>query len=314
MLLPLAISQHAPSKPHSLTRETLFGRFCSRASARRGGFQCGSGVIISSVVAISTRCVGHRHRRIARDRSLVARAGSLTVPASTLHPSSHPTEPFLECPSQLPQLSVADQHKLRNGVRLQKQERDGARGSGFVVVDVAAPRALVLDCLSSFEDYPDKIPVVRHAKVKSRVKVAKGITSCSCDYKISRFELGISAVHNVDLSNGIVRFGLDPTYPRLVLREATGFWYVEPTAENSPGRTRVWLYVGVHGSRFLPHWLLAYAAERALRRATAWLRPHVEGLWHDQQTSSKDQQQDFSKTPTALQQHAECWTPRPALI
>ena len=33
-------------------------------------------------------------------------------------------------------------------------------------------------------------------------------------------------------------------------------------------------------ANWLPHWLIDYASERALTRATAWLKPNVEELWY----------------------------------
>lgn len=43
--------------------------------------------------------------------------------------------------------------------------------------------------------------------------------------------------------------------------------------------SRVWLRVDLCAASWLPHWLIDYASERALTRATAWLKPNVEQLW-----------------------------------
>lgn len=147
--------------------------------------------------------------------------------------------------------------------------------------DVNAPASVVLGCLESFEDYPDMIPVVRQARIKSRLwETASKLTAMS-KYRISRFWLSVSVVHHVDRDDGLVRFDLDPscTGTGLVLREASGFWMVQPSPCGNPNRCRVWLCTGLRASTLLPHWLIDYAAERALRRATTWLRPHVETVW-----------------------------------
>jgi len=44
------------------------------------------------------------------------------------------------------------------------------------------------------------------------------------------------------------------------------------------GFTRVYLLAGLQVSRALPKFIVDYAAERAMPRATKWLRPEVEAL------------------------------------
>jgi hypothetical protein len=44
------------------------------------------------------------------------------------------------------------------------------------------------------------------------------------------------------------------------------------------GVTRVYLLAGLQISRALPKFIVDYAAERAMPRATKWLRPEVEAL------------------------------------
>jgi len=157
-------------------------------------------------------------------------------------------------------------------------------GSGMVVVDVNAPPAVVLECLGSFEEYPQMIPVVRRAEVLSRTS-AEGTTLARLNYRLSRFWLSVSVAHAVDPSAGAVRFDLDPSSSKHVLREASGSWHVEQAPGDHPGRSRVWLRVMLRASAVLPHWLLDYASERALRRASSWLRPHVERLWRRRQVA-----------------------------
>mmetsp|Transcript_133200 Transcript_133200/g.297216 ORF Transcript_133200/g.297216 Transcript_133200/m.297216 type:complete len:338 (+) Transcript_133200:110-1123(+) len=199
----------------------------------------------------------------------------------------------------LPSLTEAEHQQLRMGGQVQKQERDGHTGWGFVVMDVDAPPSTILGCLEAFQAYPGMIPVVRQAEVVSRGRNADGTVTARCNYRVSKFWLSISAVHHVDLAGGLVRFDLDPDVSGMVLREASGFWHVTPSPEGGSGRSRVWLRVGLRASSFLPHALVDYAAERALRRATTWLRPHVEQLWAAQQRRA-------ARLPPTTQARLEC--------
>lgn len=243
-----------------------------------------AGVLALVTAALAVRLSARRHRSrchqpgCGSSRSRPARAdGVLWVPAAEKVPQ--PMKQAL----QLPLLTGGDLLELRMGRQVQKQERDGHLGWGFVVQDVCAPPSVVLGCLKSFEDYPSMIPVVRRAEVLSRTNLGKGVTAARCSYRVSKFMLGITAEHIVDVPTGFVRFDLDPSNRGPVLKEASGYWYVEQSPDGPPSSSRVWLHVGLHASHLLPHALIDYAAERALRRATRWLRPHVEGLWQEQQ-------------------------------
>lgn len=81
----------------------------------------------------------------------------------------------------------------------------------------------------------------------------------------------------MSVEEGVVRFDLDPTVSAMMLKEVIGFWYVE--ALEAECVSRVWLRVDLCAANWLPHWLIDYASERALTRATAWLKPNVEELW-----------------------------------
>lgn len=225
-------------------------------------------------------------------------------------------------PSSLPKLTPAEMQDLRDGQRVQKQERDGNTGTGLVVLEVDAPPSVVLDCLNRFEEYDSMIPVVRRAKVTKKTQSADGVLKVECDYRISKFWLGLSVLHHASQERcpggirGIVQFDLDKNTNSAVLREASGFWYVEPLPDGR--RSRVWLQADLKASCLLPHWLIDYAAERALRRATAWMQPHVEKLWLEQQekaslrqstwASQDDDRPGFSSIPptSPLQLSAAC--------
>jgi hypothetical protein len=189
-------------------------------------------------------------------------------------------------PQELPQLTKEQERQLQCGESLQQQERHGSMGNGFVAVDVEAPMSTVLSCLGAFEDYPSMIPVVRQVTVTSRGSKADGVATAKCNYRISKFQFGVSVEHTVDHVARTVRFDLDNDLPdasRLVLKEASGFWFVEPTPDGRPNSSRVWLYVSrLRANSLLPHWIVDYASERALRRATCWLKPVMEARWREQ--------------------------------
>lgn len=182
----------------------------------------------------------------------------------------------------LPKLTADEQQQLGSGKQVQCQVRQGHFGWGFVVDEIAAPPSLVLSCLSSFENYPDIIPVVRSATVASLGLSSTGLLTVSAFYRLSKFWLGVPTVHTIDPGSRTVTFDLDPKATGshgLVLREATGYWHVEESGSGS----RVWLSVKLRAASLLPHWFVDYAAERALRRATNRLKPYVEETWKQRQ-------------------------------
>lgn len=188
-------------------------------------------------------------------------------------------------PIDLPELTAEDREEIAAGEQVRKQERNGKTGWGFVVGDVDAPPPIVMKVLSAFEDYASFIPVVRKADVVSRSVTAEGFETASCNYRVSRFWLPMSALQTVEHENGLVRFELDHSATGCVLQEATGFWHVAPSPNGSG--SRVWFCVGLHACEWLPTWLVDYAAARALRRATGWLKSHVERVWKDRKIPAK---------------------------
>mmetsp|Transcript_45337 Transcript_45337/g.82006 ORF Transcript_45337/g.82006 Transcript_45337/m.82006 type:complete len:341 (+) Transcript_45337:81-1103(+) len=209
-----------------------------------------------------------RARRLQGVTSLAAAS-----PTSTATRRREPTV-------QLPELTASERERLQLGLYVQKQVRTGSVGWGHVVVDVQAPAWVVLDCLAAFERYAAMVPVVREARVLSRSEGwENGAHTALCTYKVSRFGLKIHAAHSVDLEARVISFGLDESQPSFVLRQASGFWYVEPHDENRDGSCRVWFRVGLRASSFLPPCLVDLAAQCALGKATSWLKPHMEELW-----------------------------------
>lgn len=175
-------------------------------------------------------------------------------------------------------LTEPELRQLKRGLTVQRQQQSGSSGTGLVVMDVDAPPSLVIERLSAFEEYSKTIPVVRDSQVSSRTTRPDGTVHARADYKISKFRLGVAVCHKVDIAGGTVSFELDSSVGRAVLHEATGTWRVEQLPGNHGG-SRVWLEASLRASSLLPHFLVDYASKRALRRATSWLKPHMESLW-----------------------------------
>lgn len=178
------------------------------------------------------------------------------------------------------ELTKEEIEQLDQGLPVQRQQVTGREGTGVVVLDVDAPWFVVLDSLRSFQEYPKMIPVIRDAEIQSRGCDEEGRHKVRADYKVSKFWLNISVMHTIDVAAKTVSFELHPHCGKLVLKEAVGRWTV--TQAEEPGKSRVTLQVRLKASPLLPPWLIDYAASRALRRATSWLKPHVEHAWEEQ--------------------------------
>lgn len=233
---------------------------------------------LASTVAVAA--LSARPRRVVPRRPI--RAGAYTVMQSMRMRQRHAT-----C------LTEQELTQLARGLTVQRQQQRGSSGTGLVVMDIDAPPFLVIERLSAFEDYASTIPVVRHSEVSTRVTRADGTVHARADYKISKFRLGVSVVHEVDIADGTVSFELDSSMGRAVLHEASGQWRVEQSPGNLGG-SRVWLEVGLRASNLLPQFIIDYAAKRALRRATTWLKPHMESLWQKRKLRLLGMQRDVA--------------------
>jgi len=183
----------------------------------------------------------------------------------------------------------------------------GREGSGFVVVDINAPAAVVWECLLDFYSYPQTIPTVRDVQMFTNTHMGQdyysedkveryedgtlatlkhGVPSVTrAAFTLSKFRLTIAAIHKYrphPLGDYMV-FTLDPACTNAVLKNAKGVWH---TQSNPDGKgddyTRVWLLCELKVSSLLPQWITNYAAKRAMPRATSWIKPHVEAaaeLW-----------------------------------
>jgi len=135
-------------------------------------------------------------------------------------------------------------------------------------------------------------------------------------FTLSKFRLKIAAIHNYHPhpEGHYMDFCLDPDCTNLVLKAAKGVWYTQTNLDDrgevsfivvmndvdrftlfhdhfshcsftllvSQEYTRVWLLCDLQVSRALPSFIVDYAAQRAMPRATTWLKPQVEAaasLW-----------------------------------
>mmetsp|Transcript_1453 Transcript_1453/g.3737 ORF Transcript_1453/g.3737 Transcript_1453/m.3737 type:complete len:514 (+) Transcript_1453:255-1796(+) len=203
-------------------------------------------------------------------------------------------------PFKLPELTKDQKLKLVNGKRIQEQSRMGREGSGYVVMDVEAPPYVVWECLLDFESYPELIPTVKSMQLYTSTKLNTGFISekpvlpgtgretrhygtpsiTRASFILSKFRFNIAAIHRYTPhpQGDYMVFTLDPSCTNMVLKGAKGTWYTEENPDGRKGVTRVYLLAGLQISRALPKFVVDYAAERAMPRATKWLRPEVEAL------------------------------------
>jgi hypothetical protein len=203
-------------------------------------------------------------------------------------------------PFTLPNLSSEQKMKLAKGERVQEQSRMGREGSGYVVLDVDAPPYVIWECLLDFESYSELIPTVKSMQLYTSTKLNTGFTSekpvlpgtgretrhygtpsiTRASFVLSKFRFNIAAIHRYTPhpQGDYMVFTLDPSCTNMVLKGAKGTWYTEENPDGKEGFTRVYLLAGLQISRALPKFIVDYAAERAMPRATKWLRPEVEAL------------------------------------
>jgi len=207
-------------------------------------------------------------------------------------------------PFQLPTLTAEQKALLVKGERVQEQARMGREGSGYVVLDVQAPPYVVWECLLDFESYPQTIPTVRDMQLYTSEKLNTGYVNekpvlpgtgretrhygtpsvTRAKFILSKFRLNIAAVHTYTPhpDGDYMIFTLDKSCTNMVLKGAKGIWYTEENPDGREGYTRVYLLCEVLVSRALPSFIVDYTADRAMPRATNWLKPQVEAaadLW-----------------------------------
>lgn len=205
-------------------------------------------------------------------------------------------------PFTLPKLNKEQMQQLKAGERVQEQARMGREGSGYVVLDVKAPPFVVWECLLDFESYPQLISTVRDVQIFANQNLGTGSvnkepagtgseiphygtpSSTRASFVLSKFRLNIAAIHKYTPhpEGDYMEFNLDKSSTNMVLKGAKGIWHTIENPDGREGYTRVYLLCEVSVSRALPSFIVDYTADRAMPRATTWLRPQVEAaaeLW-----------------------------------
>ena len=193
---------------------------------------------------------------------------NLTSPAIITHSTDMPSSQENDFRPNLPYLTDKDKMILAAGGMIQKQHRDGYRGSGLVVVDILSSPDGVFDTLMQFAAYQDMIPIVKSSKIIS----SDGVDTFA-EFILSKFLLRANVKHTVVKDHRIIKFILYPNKVPPVVREAEGFWHVEVPADRPEGYCRVYLSAQVLTDNMVPPLLLDYAVARALSRATQWMKP-----------------------------------------
>lgn len=118
-------------------------------------------------------------------------------------------------------------------------------------------------------------PLLRGAVVTnllSLLSLAPSFSLYQAEFSLSKFNLKVNVIQAVFREQRVIKFSLDNSRnTNLVLRQADGFWHVQPAADH-PGYSRVYLSTNVVVSRLIPSFIVDYAAARALPRATTWLQ------------------------------------------
>ncbi|GAX21041.1 hypothetical protein FisN_1Lh287 [Fistulifera solaris] len=240
---------------------------------------------------------------ILTDEERAGKATELGVDVDALLTAENSPLPF-----SLPSLSDEQRKQLAAGERIQEQSKMGREGSGFVVVDVNAPPYVVWECLLDFENYPEYIKTVRSMRMFTNTHLASsylaedpvlpestkamrhyGTASISrASFVLSKYQLKIAAIHKYQPhpDGHYMVFTLDRANKGAVLQDAKGIWYTQRNPDGrGPNVTRVWLLCSLKVSKLLPTFIVDYAANRAMPRATTWLKPTVEQKYSEIQRS-----------------------------
>jgi len=205
---------------------------------------------------------GNAYSNISSDR--IFNSGDALIPSSQ---EAIENEKPLVMPN-LPYLTAQDKMILAAGGMIQKQYRDGYRGSGSVVVDIKCSPNVVFDTLTQIAMYQDMIPIVKSSKIIN----SDGVSTVA-EFALSKFLLRANVKHTVLLDQRLLKFSLSENQINLMVKEAQGFWHVQVPTDRPAGYCRVYLSAQVLTDTMVLPLLLDYAISRALSRATKWLRP-----------------------------------------
>jgi ribosome-associated toxin RatA of RatAB toxin-antitoxin module len=169
----------------------------------------------------------------------------------------------------LPCLSVEDKIILSLGGTIQKQHRDGFKGSGLVVIDIFDSPDIIFEALTQIAMYQNMIPIVKSSKIIS----SDGLDLVA-QFTLSKFLLPATVKHTILKDERVIKFLLDPTQINLLFKEAEGFWHVQIPKDRPEGYSRVYLSAQVLTDKIIPTFILDYAFTNALSKATNWLKPY----------------------------------------
>ena len=115
----------------------------------------------------------------------------------------------------LPYLNAQDKVVLASGKMIEKQERNGSRGKGSVVVDIHSSPDVVFETLTRFAMYQEMIPIVRSSKI-----ISSSGPNTVAEFVLSQFSLRVNVKHTVVKHQRLVNFTLDSNRVNPVFREA----------------------------------------------------------------------------------------------
>jgi hypothetical protein len=168
----------------------------------------------------------------------------------------------------LPYLTPQDKIVLDSGEMIKKQERNGSKGLGLVVLDIKCSPDIVFDTLTQFSMYQDMIPIVRSSKIVSIDNINTVV-----EFKLSKILLSLNVKHTIFKNQKLIKFTLDPNHVNILFKEATGFWHVEIPTDRPEGYCRVYLSTQILTHKNVPKLIMDYAEAKALSSATKWLKP-----------------------------------------
>lgn len=175
--------------------------------------------------------------------------------------------------ASMPPLTDEEISRLQLGEDVRKQFVSGRTGSGFVTMDVPASSDDVWALLTDYAGYEQMIDTVRSATIKPGATLER----TSAAYTLSKFKLEVNVVQSFDAAAQHLFFELDSSGHNFILKDALGVWVVETEAPGLlPGHVRLWLCSEISVCRVIPSKIIKYASQRALPRATTWIRPEIE--------------------------------------
>jgi ribosome-associated toxin RatA of RatAB toxin-antitoxin module len=185
---------------------------------------------------------------------------------TSIIPDISETNPYSDI--LLPYLTPQDKIVLDSGEMIKKQERNGSKGLGLVVLDIKCSPDIVFDTLTQFSMYQDIIPIVRSSKIVSIDNINTVV-----EFKLSKILLSLNVKHTIFKDQKLIKFTLDQNHVNILFKEATGFWHVEIPTDRPEGYCRVYLSTQILTHKNVPKLIMDYAEAKALSSATKWLKP-----------------------------------------